>query len=79
MNCFRAIAPLLFHHGTPDYDAGIGVSTNILKLVSASADHEVAAMALRNQSHAASNVRIHGIGPGDETKSRHVNETWRLV
>ena len=55
---------LLLHHGTAGYDAGIGVGTNILKLVSASTDHEVAAMEPR-QSHGASTVRIHGIGPGE--------------
>ena len=55
---------LLLHHGTADYDAGIGVSTNIPELVSASADHEVAAMP-RRQSHGAGTVRIHGIGPGE--------------
>src|SRR6266536_2010737 len=55
---------LLLDHGTAEYDAGIGVGTNILKLVSASADHEVAAMVPR-QSHGAGTVRIHGIGPGE--------------
>src|SRR6266550_617262 len=55
---------LLLHHGTAGYDAGIGVGTNILKLVSASTDHEVAAMEPR-QSHGASTVRTHGIGPGE--------------
>ena len=55
--------PLLFDHGTADYDASVGVGTNILKLVSASADHEVAAMV--QKSHGASTVRIHGIGPGE--------------
>jgi hypothetical protein len=55
---------LLLHHGTGDYDAGIGVGTNILKLVSASADHEVAAMG--RPSHGASTVRIHSIVPGEK-------------
>jgi hypothetical protein len=55
---------LLFHHGTADYDAGIGVGTNILKLLSVIADHEVATM-VRRQSHGAGTVRIHGIGPGE--------------
>ena len=35
---------LLFDHGTADYDAASGVGTNILELVSASADNEVATM-----------------------------------
>jgi hypothetical protein len=55
---------LLLDHGTAEYDSGIGVGTNILKLVSASADHEVAAMVPR-QSHGAGTVRIQGIGPGE--------------
>src|SRR5262245_1521772 len=53
---------LLFHHGTSGYLAGGG--TNILKLVSASADHEMEAMPSR-QSHGAGTVRIHGICPGE--------------
>src|SRR5262245_60872154 len=53
---------LLFHHGTSVYLAGGG--TNILKLVSASADHEMEAMPKR-QIHDAGTVRIHGICPGE--------------
>src|SRR6058998_1670246 len=56
--------PLLFNHGTADYDAAGGVGTHILELTSAIADHEVAAMVPR-QSHGAGTVRIHSIGPGD--------------
>src|SRR6266516_1021980 len=56
--------PLLLHHGTADYVAAGGVCTHILELVSAIADHEVAAMVPR-QSHGAGTVRIHSIGPGD--------------
>src|SRR5260370_39204243 len=48
-----------------DYDTGIGVGTNIPELVSAVANHEVAAMA-RLPSHGASTVRIHGIRPGEK-------------
>src|SRR5262245_7763209 len=64
MHCLTAICPLLLDHGTADQDAGIGVGTNILELVSASADYEVAAMFLK--SHGASTVRIHGIGPREK-------------
>src|SRR2546430_16696576 len=56
--------PLLLHHGTAYYDAAGGVCTHILELVSAIADHEVAAMVPR-QSHGAGTVCIHSIGPGD--------------
>ena len=51
---------LLFHHGTSGYLAGGG--TQKLNLVSASADHEMEAMPIR-QSHDAGTVRIHGICP----------------
>ena len=60
----QSYCPLLFDHGTADYDAAIGVCTHILELPSAIADHEVAAMVPR-QSHGAGTVRIHSIGPGD--------------
>jgi hypothetical protein len=53
---------LLSDHRTSGYLAGGG--TNILKLVSASADHEVEAM-LKRQIHGAGTVRIHGICPGE--------------
>src|SRR6059058_208356 len=56
--------PLLLHHGTAYYDAAGGVCTHILELVSAIADHEVAAMVPR-ESHGAGTVRIHSIGSGD--------------
>src|SRR6266513_3516887 len=60
----QSYCPLLFHHGTAYYDAAGGVCTHILELVSAIADHEVAAMVPR-QSHGAGTVRIQSIGPGD--------------
>src|SRR5262252_9583644 len=53
---------LLSHHGTNDYLAGGG--TNSPKLVSASADHEMDAMPIR-QIHGAGTVRIHGICSGE--------------
>ena len=55
---------LLLDHGTAGYVAACGVCINILKLVSASANHEVAATDPR-KSHGASTVRIHGIGSGE--------------
>jgi hypothetical protein len=55
---------LLLDHGTAGYVAAGGACIHILKLVSASADHEVAAMVTR-ESHGAGTVRIHGIGPGE--------------
>jgi hypothetical protein len=54
----------LFHHRTADYDAAGWVGTNILKLITASADHEVAATDPR-KSHGAGTVRIDGIGAGE--------------
>src|SRR5436190_21334780 len=56
--------PLLFDDGTAGYVAACGVCINILKLVSASANHEVAATDPRKR-HGASTVRIHGIGSGE--------------
>ena len=55
---------LLLDHGTADYVAAGGVGINILKFVSASADHEVAATD-PSKSHGASAVRIDGIGAGE--------------
>src|SRR5947208_15616901 len=55
---------LLFDHGSAGYVAAGGVGINILKFVSASANHEVAATDPR-KIHGASTVRIHGIGSGE--------------
>src|SRR6266403_1784250 len=67
---FQSYCRLLLHHGTADYNTGVGVGTYILELVSASADHEVAAMV--RPSHGAGTVRIHSIGPGDILTPTHI-------
>src|SRR5262245_19119954 len=61
-----AVLASLFHHGAAAQDAGRKVGTDILKLVSASTDHEMAAMLTPNygrKSQAAATIRIYSIGP----------------
>src|SRR5215472_11691382 len=61
-----AFSASLFHHGAAAQDAGRRIGTDILKLVSASTDHEMAAMLTPNygrKSQAAATIRIYSIGP----------------
>ena len=58
---------LLFHHGAAAQNASRRIRPNILKLVTASTDHEMAAMltpSYRGKVQATSTIRIYRIGSG---------------